>query len=159
MKSYAAVIVLTLLSSVSASVLSTTNISTVLKTVTDQTKVTVSAAALSAIAKLGTGGAGASTLSAADTAAITACTNDARNGNTASKAGLGGGTGSAGNIIFVSAKTTLHACESAQQQIALASGKGAAASDATINLLISNVGVLNANIKAAGGKRAVPFEA
>jgi hypothetical protein len=100
MKSYAAVIILALISSASASVLSTTNISAVLKTVTDQTKVTVPAPALAAIAKLGTGGATASTLSAADTAAINSCTTDARNGNTASKAGLGGGTGSAGNIVL-----------------------------------------------------------
>jgi hypothetical protein len=58
---------------------------------------------MAAIAKLGTGGVGASTLSAADTTAISDCTTTARNGNTASKGGLGGGTGTAGNIVlFVS---------------------------------------------------------
>jgi hypothetical protein len=62
----------------------------------------------------------------------------------------------------VANKVTLHACESAQQQIALNTG-GAAASDTTVNLLISNVGVLNANTDAAGitkkGKRGVGFMA
>lgn len=63
-------------------------------------------------------------------------------------------------MYSVAAKTTLHACETAQQQIALAGGS-TAASDSTVNLLISNVGVLNANTKAAGltSKRAVEFEA
>ena len=60
----------------------------------------------------------------------------------------------------VASKVTLHACESAQQQIALVT-KGTASSDATVNLLISNVGVLNANTDAAGTtkKRAVEFKA
>lgn len=49
----------------------------------------------------------------------------------------------------VTNKISTHACESAGQQIALATG-GAAASDTDINLLISNVGVLNANTDAAG---------
>jgi hypothetical protein len=58
----------------------------------------------------------------------------------------------------VAAKTTLHACETAQQQVALSKG-GASASDTAVNLLISNVGVLNVNTKAAGLKRAVAFNA
>lgn len=55
--------------------------------------------------------------------------------------------------VSVTNKITTHACESAGQQI---SGKG---SDTDINLLISNVGVLNANTDAAGitSKRAVTF--
>lgn len=53
----------------------------------------------------------------------------------------------------VTNKITTHACESAGQQIA------GAGSDTAISLLISNVGVLNANTKAAGikTKRAVAF--
>ena len=56
--------------------------------------------------------------------------------------------------------TTLHACETAQQQIVLAGG-GASVSDTIVSLLISNAGVLNANTKAAGlsNKRAVEFVA
>ncbi len=59
----------------------------------------------------------------------------------------------------VTNKITIHACESAGQQIALATG-GAAASDTDINLLISNVGVLNANTDAAGltSRRGLSFE-
>jgi len=53
----------------------------------------------------------------------------------------------------VTNKITTHACESAGEQI---SGTG---SDTSINLLISNVGVLNANTNAAGitSKRAALF--
>ena len=60
----------------------------------------------------------------------------------------------------VTNKITIHACESAGQQTALATG-GAAASDTSIKLLISNVGVLYANRDAAGitAKRGVVFEA
>lgn len=60
----------------------------------------------------------------------------------------------------VTNKVTLHACESAQQQVALVTS-GTAASDTDINLLISNVGVLNVNTNAAGitSKRAVGFMA
>jgi hypothetical protein len=100
MKYYASVVFLTLLASAQASVLSTTNIATVLAGAKSQSTLTVPASAMSAIVKLGTGGADAATLSAADTAAIDACTTTARNDNTASKAGLGGGTGTAGNIVL-----------------------------------------------------------
>jgi hypothetical protein len=100
MKYYASVVFLTLLASAQASVLSTTNIATVLAGAKSQSTLTVPASAMSAIAKLGTGGADAASLSAADTAAIDACTTTARNDNTANKAGLGGGTGSAGNIVL-----------------------------------------------------------
>jgi hypothetical protein len=63
-------------------------------------------------------------------------------------------------MTSVTNKITTHACESAGQQIALVTG-GTAASDTDINLLISNVGVLNVNTKAAGitSKRAVGFKA
>jgi hypothetical protein len=94
------IIVLSLLASAQASVLSTTNIATVLAGVTAPSTLTIPADAMAAIAKLGTGGANASTLSAADTAAISACTAAGRADNTASKAGLGAGTGSAGNIAL-----------------------------------------------------------
>ena len=57
----------------------------------------------------------------------------------------------------VAAKLTLHACETAQQQISVANG--GAASDTAVNLLISNVGVLNVNTNAAAAKRAVKFRA
>jgi hypothetical protein len=87
-----------LLASAQASVLSTTNIATVLAGATSQSSLTIPADAMAAIAKLGTGGATASTLSAADKAAISSCTSTAQANNTASKANLGGGTGSAGNI-------------------------------------------------------------
>ncbi|TVY23409.1 hypothetical protein LHYA1_G007368 [Lachnellula hyalina] len=140
---------LLLLATAQASVLSTTNIATVLAGATSQSTLTIPADAMAAIAKLGTGGSTASTLSAADKSAISSCTTTAQANNTASKANLGGGTGSAGNIAFVTNKITTHACESAGQQIALAAG-GAAASDTDVNLLISNVGVLNANTDAAG---------
>jgi len=89
-----------LLASAQASVLSTTNIATVLAGVTAPSTLTIPADAMAAIAKLGTGGVNASTLSAADTAAISACTAAGRADNTASKAGLGAGTGSAGNIAL-----------------------------------------------------------
>ncbi|CZR51901.1 uncharacterized protein PAC_01778 [Phialocephala subalpina] len=153
MKTNTSLLILSLLASTQASVLSTTNIATVLAGATSQSSLTIPAAAMAAIAKLGTGGANASTLTAADKAAIASCTTTAQADNTASKAGLGGGTGSAGNIAFVTNKITTHACESAGQQI---SGTG---SDTDINLLISNVGVLNANTDAAGitSKRAVTF--
>lgn len=57
----------------------------------------------------------------------------------------------------VAAKVTLHACETAQQQISVAGG--GTASDSTVDLLVSNVGVLNANTKAAAAKRATKFRA
>ncbi|TVY49699.1 hypothetical protein LOCC1_G000285 [Lachnellula occidentalis] len=144
-----AVASLFLLATAQASVLSTTNIATVLAGATSQSTLTIPADAMAAIAKLGTGGSTASTLSAADKSAISSCTSTAQANNTASKANLGGGTGTAGNIAFVTNKITTHACESAGQQIALGTG-GAAASDTSVNLLISNVGVLNANTDAAG---------
>jgi len=49
----------------------------------------------------------------------------------------------------VTNKITIHACDVAGQQIALAIGS-AAASNTIINLLILNVRVLNVNTKAAG---------
>jgi hypothetical protein len=60
----------------------------------------------------------------------------------------------------VTNKITTHACETAQQQIALVTS-GTAASDTDVNLLISNVGVLNANTDAAGitSRRALGFVA
>lgn len=83
-----------------ASTLSTTNVATVLAGAFDQSALTVPVDAMAAITKLGTGGTNASTLSSTDTAAIDTCVTDAQNNNTASKAGLGGGTGSAGNIVL-----------------------------------------------------------
>lgn len=100
MKSYASIIILSLLASAHASVLSTTNIATVLAGATSQSSLTIPADARAAIAKLGTGGVNASTLTAADKAAISSCTATAQANNTASKAGLGAGTGSAGNIAL-----------------------------------------------------------
>jgi hypothetical protein len=100
MRSYIEIVMISLIASTQASVLSTTNIATVLAGATSQSSLTIPAAAMAAIAKLGTGGVNASTLSAADTAAIASCTTTARDNNTASKAGLGGGTGSAGNIAL-----------------------------------------------------------
>lgn len=100
MKSYISLVFLSLLASTQASVLSTTNIATVLAGATSQSSLTIPADAMSAIAKLGTGGVNAATLSTADTAAIAACTTAGRDNNTASKAGLGAGTGSAGNIAL-----------------------------------------------------------
>lgn len=91
---------LALFSSASASVLSTTDIATVLAGAQSQSSLTVPAAALAAIKKLGKGGVNAASLSAADKAAINKCVTDARNNNGASKAGLGGGTGSPGNIVL-----------------------------------------------------------
>jgi hypothetical protein len=61
---------LTIASSVSATVLATTNIATVLAGVKDKSSLTIPAAAMTAMAKLGTGGATASTLTAADVTAI-----------------------------------------------------------------------------------------
>ncbi|TEY73419.1 hypothetical protein BOTCAL_0078g00120 [Botryotinia calthae] len=143
-----------------ASVLSTTNVATVLAGVTAPSFLTISADAMAAITKLGTGGTNAASLTAAETAAISACTDAGRANNTASKANLsdGTGTGSAGAIAFVTNKVTTHACETAGQQIALVTS-GKVASDTDVNLLISNVGVLNVNTKAAGitSKRAVAF--
>lgn len=55
---------------------------------------------MAAIAKLGTGGFNAASLSTAEVAAISSCTTTAQANNTASKAGLGAGTGSAGNIAL-----------------------------------------------------------
>jgi hypothetical protein len=94
------IIVLSLLASAQASVLSTTNIATVLAGVTAPSTLTISAEAMAAIVKLGTGGANAATLSAADAAAISACTAAGRANNTASKANLSDGTGSAGAIAL-----------------------------------------------------------
>ncbi len=94
------IVVLSLLASAQASVLSTTNLATVLAGVTEPSVLTIPAAAMTAISKLGTGGVNASKLSAADTAAINSCTSTAQADNTARKAGLGGGTGSAGNIAL-----------------------------------------------------------
>jgi hypothetical protein len=100
MKCYSAIFIVSLLASAQASVLSTTNIATVLAGATSQSSLTIPAAAMAAIAKLGTGGATASSLSAADKAAIVSCTSATQANNTASKAGLGGGTGTAGNIAL-----------------------------------------------------------
>ena len=100
MKSYASLILLSLLAASNASVLSTTNIATVLATVKSQSTLTIPAAAMAAISKLGTGGATASSLSAADKAAISSCTSTASSNNGAARAGLGGGTGTAGNIAL-----------------------------------------------------------
>lgn len=100
MKSYISLVLLSLLASTQASVLSTTNIATVLAGATAQSSLTIPADAMSAIAKLGTGGASAASLSATDTAALNSCATTARDNNTASKAGLGGGTGTAGNIAL-----------------------------------------------------------
>ncbi|KAE9380453.1 hypothetical protein N431DRAFT_362164 [Stipitochalara longipes BDJ] len=152
------IVMLSLLASTQASVLSTTNIATVLAGVAAPSTLTISAAAMAAIAKLGTGGANAASLDEADTAAISACTAAGRADNTASKANLSDGTGSAGAIAFVTNKITTHACESAGQQIGLVTA-GTAASDTDINLLISNVGVLNVNTEAAGitSRRSVEF--
>jgi hypothetical protein len=102
MKSFLSLVALVAVfsSAASASVLSTTNVADVLATANPQSALTVPAAALAAIKKLGTGGATASQLTAADKTAIDTCVIDARNNNTASKAGLGGGTGSAGNIVL-----------------------------------------------------------
>jgi hypothetical protein len=94
------IVVLSLLASAQASVLSTTNLATVLAGVNAPSVLTIPADAVTAIGKLGTGGVNAAKLSAADTAAINSCTSGARAGNTAAKAGLGGGTGSAGNIAL-----------------------------------------------------------
>ncbi|KAB8293929.1 hypothetical protein EYC80_009402 [Monilinia laxa] len=157
MKTSATLVVI--LGTVSASILSTTNVATVLAGVTAPSSLTIPTDAMAAISKLGTGGANAATLIACEIAAITACTNAGRANNTASKANLSDGTGSAGAIAFVTNKVTTHACETAGQQIALVTS-GTAASDTDINLLISNVGVLNVNTKAAGitSKRGVVFD-
>jgi hypothetical protein len=48
-------------------------------------------------------------------------------------------------------KVTFPACEAAGQQIAVATG-GAVASDTTVNLLISNVEVLNVNTELQGSR-------
>jgi hypothetical protein len=99
MHSYSIVSLLFFLVAAQASILSTTNIATVLAVATSHSSLTIPADAMVAIAKLGTGGATASTLSAADKAAISSCTSTAQ-ANTASKANLGGGTGTAGNIAL-----------------------------------------------------------
>jgi hypothetical protein len=93
-------ILFAIIGSASASVLSTTNIATVLAGAKSQSSLTIPAAAMAAISKLGTGGANAATLTAAEKAAISSCTDAGRANNTASKSGLGGGTGSAGNIAL-----------------------------------------------------------
>jgi len=100
MKYFTPLAILCFLAISQASVLSTTNIATVLAGATSQSSLTIPAAAMAAIAKLGTGGATASSLSAADTSAISSCTTTAQANNSASKAGLGGGTGTAGNIAL-----------------------------------------------------------
>ncbi|KAH8682016.1 hypothetical protein BX600DRAFT_429911 [Xylariales sp. PMI_506] len=160
MKSFSQIVVLALAASVHASVLSTTNIATVLAGVTAQSSLTISAAALAAISKLGTGGANAASLSTAEVAAISACTDAGRAANSAAREGENDGRGSAGAIAFVTNKVTTHACESAGQQIALVTS-GTAASDTDVNLLISNVGVLNVETDAAGitSKRSQLFRA
>jgi hypothetical protein len=56
--------------------------------------------ARAAIAKLWTGGVNAASLSTAEVAAISNCTTTAQADNTTSKANLGGGDGSAGNIAL-----------------------------------------------------------
>lgn len=94
------IIVLSFLALAQASVLSTTNVATVLAGVAAPSTLTISAAAIAAIAKLGTGGVNAASLTAADTAAISACTAAGRADNTASKANLSDGTGSAGAIAL-----------------------------------------------------------
>ena len=91
---------LTFLAATHASVLSDTNIASVLAGANSQSSLTVPADAMAAMVKLGTGGVNAATLSAAETAAIDNCVQAARANNEASKAGLGGGTGSAGNIVL-----------------------------------------------------------
>jgi hypothetical protein len=58
------------------------------------------ALALAAIKKLDKGGDTANTLTASDRTAINDYVTAARAGNTASKGGLGGGTGTAGNIAL-----------------------------------------------------------
>jgi hypothetical protein len=100
MKYYAPILIVSLLTSAQALVLSTTNIATVLAGATSRSSLTIPATAMAAIAKLSTGGATASTLSAVDKAAIASCTSAAQANNAASKAGLGGGTGTAGNIAL-----------------------------------------------------------
>jgi hypothetical protein len=87
-------------SPVSASVLSTTNVANVLAGVHDQNALTMLAPDLAAIKKLGTGGDTANALTASDKIAISDCVTAARAGNTASKGGLGSGTGTAGNIAL-----------------------------------------------------------
>ena len=65
------------------------------------------------------------------------------------------------NKYSVVNKISIHACESAGQQISVAAG--GAASDTDISTLIENVGVLNVNTNAAAGssrkKREVVFKA
>jgi hypothetical protein len=100
MKSYTSVVLFTLLASAHASVLSTTNIATVLAGATSQSSLTIPADAMAAIAKLGTGGVNAASLSTAEVAAISSCTSTAQANNTASKANLSDGTGSAGAIAL-----------------------------------------------------------
>jgi hypothetical protein len=91
---------LAIITSSAASVLSTTNIATVLAGVTAPSSLTISAAAQAAIAKLGTGGVNAASLSAADTAAISACTNLGRAQNSAARAGESDGRGTPGAIAL-----------------------------------------------------------
>jgi hypothetical protein len=100
MKSFASFLVISFLACAHASVLSTTNIATVLAGAASQSSLTIPAAAMTAISKLDTVGATASALSAADTTAISDCAQAARDNNTASKADLGGAGGSAGNIAL-----------------------------------------------------------
>lgn len=95
-----AILLFATLGMTSASVLSTTNVATVLAGVTAPSSLTISADAMVAITKLGTGGANAASLTAAETAAISACTEAGRANNTASKANLSDGTGSAGAIAL-----------------------------------------------------------
>src|SRR5690349_7235752 len=100
MRSFSPLALFCIFASAQASVLSTTNIATVLAGATSQSSLTLPAAAMAAIAKLGTGGVNAATLSAADKAAISSCTSAAQANNTASKADIGGARGSAGNIAL-----------------------------------------------------------
>jgi hypothetical protein len=99
MKCYSVILIVSLLASAQASVLNTTDIATVLAGATSQSSLTIPPSAMVAIAKHGTGGATASTLSAADKAAIASCTSAAQK-TMPPAAGLGGGTGTAGNIAL-----------------------------------------------------------
>lgn len=117
-------------------------ISSLLGTITDQSTLTIPADAIAAFETLASGGA----LSDAEGQAVDACSEVAREFNTASKAQLGS---LAGNIIFDACvasflwrkkklmrriyrnKIALHACE------------GARGSATALNLLVSNIGNIN----------------
>jgi hypothetical protein len=87
-------------SAVSASVLSTTNVATVLDVARDQKALTLPGPAFAVIKKFVTGGVNVNILTASDKTAIDDCVTATRVGNAASKAGLGGGTGTAGNTAL-----------------------------------------------------------